>query len=116
MGAVSTIPAGADLNTRTPSPHLRPDLRSILDVLMRSAFSTIPLSFEMKSLKLNAVVARNHFGFGLFVSDQVSTSLGLPPVVVEWRSEERRVGKECVSTCRSRWSPYHKKIKKLMVS
>src|SRR3546814_7373158 len=26
------------------------------------------------------------------------------PVV---RSEERRVGKECVSTCRSRWSPYH---------
>src|SRR3546814_1056215 len=27
------------------------------------------------------------------------------PVVT--RSEERRVGKECVSTCRSRWSPYH---------
>src|SRR3546814_16031346 len=23
------------------------------------------------------------------------------------RSEERRVGKECVCTCRSRWSPYH---------
>src|SRR3546814_12686653 len=27
------------------------------------------------------------------------------PLVVS--SEERRVGKECVSTCRSRWSPYH---------
>src|SRR3546814_4558653 len=27
----------------------------------------------------------------------------------EKRSEERRVGKECVSTCRSRWSPYHSK-------
>src|SRR3546814_1247323 len=27
--------------------------------------------------------------------------------VVLPRSEERRVGKECVSTCRSRWSPYH---------
>src|SRR3546814_9728906 len=26
---------------------------------------------------------------------------------VEMRSEERRVGKECVSTCRSRWSPCH---------
>src|SRR3546814_19743620 len=25
----------------------------------------------------------------------------------KYRSEERRVGKECVSTCRSRWSPYH---------
>src|SRR3546814_2640642 len=28
-------------------------------------------------------------------------------VVHRDRSEERRVGKECVSTCRSRWSPYH---------
>src|SRR3546814_14506107 len=27
------------------------------------------------------------------------------------RSEERRVGTECVSTCRSRWSPYHSKKK-----
>src|SRR3546814_14238296 len=27
------------------------------------------------------------------------------------RSEERRVGKECVSPCRSRWSPYHDKKK-----
>src|SRR3546814_1892156 len=26
---------------------------------------------------------------------------------LHFRSEERRVGKECVSTCRSRWSPYH---------
>src|SRR3546814_11341200 len=26
---------------------------------------------------------------------------------IQGRSEERRVGKECVSTCRSRWSPYH---------
>src|SRR3546814_18844980 len=29
----------------------------------------------------------------------------------EGRSEERRVGKECVSTCRSRWSPYHEQNK-----
>src|SRR3546814_4644829 len=27
--------------------------------------------------------------------------------IVRGSSEERRVGKECVSTCRSRWSPYH---------
>ena len=26
---------------------------------------------------------------------------------IDLRSEERRVGKECVSLCRSRWSPYH---------
>src|SRR3546814_15842195 len=36
-----------------------------------------------------------------------------PPLIlavlreIELRSEERRVGKECVSTCRSRWAPYH---------
>src|SRR3546814_19661815 len=30
----------------------------------------------------------------------------------EARSEERRVGKECVRTCRSRWSAYHSKNKK----
>src|SRR3546814_13058285 len=29
------------------------------------------------------------------------------PLFGTLRSEERRVGKECVSTCRSRWSPYH---------
>src|SRR3546814_8915093 len=29
------------------------------------------------------------------------------PAVAASRSEERRVGKECVRTCRSRWSPYH---------
>src|SRR6056297_4152194 len=32
------------------------------------------------------------------------------------RSEERRVGKECVSTCRSRWSPYHEKKKNTATS
>src|SRR3546814_7267933 len=31
----------------------------------------------------------------------------LPTGIVFGRSEERRVGKECVSTCRSRWSPSH---------
>src|SRR3546814_14937344 len=33
--------------------------------------------------------------------------LPVPLTVSEERSEERRVGKECVSTCRSRWLPYH---------
>src|SRR3546814_11341345 len=31
----------------------------------------------------------------------------LPEGIKAWRSEERRVGKECVSTCGSRGSPYH---------
>src|SRR3546814_14869601 len=32
------------------------------------------------------------------------------------RSDERRVGKECVSTCRSRWSPYHKQKKTTIIT
>src|SRR3546814_15655145 len=40
-----------------------------------------------------------------FVRTESSDSRG------ELRSEARRVGKECVSTCRSRWSPDHKKKK-----
>src|SRR3546814_20794730 len=32
--------------------------------------------------------------------------------LIDLRSEERRVGKECISTCRYRWSPEHSKKKK----
>src|SRR3546814_18604800 len=40
------------------------------------------------------------------------TPLGqLDTLLVSDRSEERRVGQECVSTCRSRWWPYHSKKK-----
>src|SRR3546814_19425239 len=37
----------------------------------------------------------------------VPGGLTIEPSPEENRSEERRVGKECVCTCRSRWSPYH---------
>src|SRR3546814_16777569 len=39
--------------------------------------------------------------------DTQENSPGQTPEYEGIRSEERRVGKECVSTCRSRWSPYH---------
>src|SRR3546814_5548124 len=42
-------------------------------------------------------------GTAIFV---IVLAISLYPVVAD-RSEERRVGNECVSTCRSRWSPYH---------
>src|SRR3546814_2900591 len=43
--------------------------------------------------------------FDAAISDDLMTPRALP--LLEERSEERRVGKECVSTCRSRWSPSH---------
>src|SRR3546814_11434356 len=45
----------------------------------------------------------SHMGSGQPHCDSVFT----PMITLLGRSEERRVGKECVSTCRSRWSPYH---------
>src|SRR3546814_2010808 len=39
------------------------------------------------------------------LGDAAATAAGSS--LFQSRSEERRVGKECVSTCRSRWSPYH---------
>src|SRR3546814_1121181 len=44
-------------------------------------------------------------GYDAAAIDAASAKVGQAAASV--RSEERRVGKECVSTCRSRWSPYH---------
>src|SRR3546814_1164646 len=43
----------------------------------------------------------------LFLSDKGDVLARAEGYYDQRRSEERRVGKECVSTCRSRWSPYH---------
>src|SRR3546814_13286294 len=43
--------------------------------------------------------------------DGLGTAIRSMPTGHAARSEERRVGKECVSTCRSRWSPYNLKKK-----
>src|SRR3546814_15356432 len=57
---------------------------------------TLPL---LEALQLHALIKWNN---------RVDLALRVPVAVhAEHRSEERRVGKECVSTCRSRWSPYH---------
>ena len=37
----------------------------------------------------------------------IKTQSGQYRLVLSARSEERRVGKECLRLCRSRWSPYH---------
>src|SRR3546814_13496238 len=43
----------------------------------------------------------------LLIADELSEVRDGTAASAAARSEERRVGKECVSTCRSRWSPYH---------
>src|SRR3546814_20440118 len=57
-----------------------------------------------------------HFGHGHEVGAEPASVGAGDRIVLDAnaqlrRSEERRVGQECVSTCRSRWSPYHYKKK-----
>src|SRR3546814_12767180 len=48
------------------------------------------------------------FDIDIVFSDRRSRTVGGNLTAAGWqRAEERRVGKECVSTCRSRWSTYH---------
>src|SRR3546814_13633562 len=52
-------------------------------------------------------------GMSIFLENWVAIGQGARdmavPALITGRSAERRVGKECVSTCRSRWSPDHSK-------
>src|SRR3546814_3402179 len=52
------------------------------------------------------VLYTGYVGFSIAFSFAVAALIE-GKVDAAWRSEERRVGKECVSPCRSRWSPYH---------
>src|SRR3546814_15337322 len=54
---------------------------------------------------LALVVARKRWHWSWFTVVLVGVLFLI--IDLSFRSEERRVGKECVSTCRSRWSPYH---------
>src|SRR3546814_18328003 len=69
-------------------------------------------------LKKDAILATNTSSISVTrlasATDRPEKFMGMHfmnPVQV-MRSEERRVGKECVSTCRYRWSPYHSKKNK----
>src|SRR3546814_15502150 len=84
--------------------------RSQLDVLVANAgvghYAPIAnLSHE----QWNAMIDTNLTG--VFNSTKASLDAILSSkgyiITIASRSEERRVGKECVSTCRSRWWPYH---------
>src|SRR3546814_5532792 len=75
-------------------------------------------SSDVCSSDLQRLVVRHHQGWLLHRLDQLGRRVGLARAGgaqqhlvahagSHARSEERRVGKECVSTCRSRWSLYH---------
>src|SRR3546814_13683572 len=62
-----------------------------------------PQAYHRLPELIRAAVAR-----GASATDGVKDGSGTRTIDTD-RSQERRVGKECVSRCRSRWSPYHSK-------
>src|SRR3546814_6422359 len=69
-----------------------------------------PESFDaVKRLHASGLEVVLLTGDSTAVANAVAKELNIDTVFAEVlpRSEERRIGKECVSTCRSRWSPYH---------
>ena len=61
---------------------------------------------EIEKLK-TAVLGYDREEVVLYIKELVDYYEKKNADAVKERSEERRVGKECASKCRSRWSPYH---------
>src|SRR3712207_9283686 len=78
-------------------------------VLVPKGFTRHPVSLKVLGLSCSAAVPCRGSGAPprhrppAIAVDRYVACLRLPKRAVRWRSEERRVGKEC----RSRWSPYH---------
>src|SRR3546814_15940123 len=73
----------------------------------------IMLTVDQGSVAIEQRKAIGHYRPRERRSPRFSLRTCLACAFANFRSEERRVGKECVSTCRSRWSPYTYKKKKL---
>src|SRR3546814_15864475 len=83
----------------------------------RTAYDSLLLFRFLESNKHNNFHAGEILKFFVSIPSSLSTCSSLSatfwncppsrPLLTPFRSEERRVGKECVSTCRSRCSPYH---------
>src|SRR3546814_19086156 len=118
-GLASVLPAsllyrGAILPVRYQDRDLT--VQDGFEVVGRYSAGACPLS-ELKAIERAACSGHGACG-GQFTANTmacVGEAIGLslpnsnmmPAPYEGHRSEERRVGKECVSTCRSRWSPYH---------
>src|SRR3546814_12469527 len=103
----------SDLLTDHRNLHIHSGLigDAVLDLLEAGALAAdnpITAGVAIGSQRLYNAVSGAPFQFRTASHTHDSAVLAsIADLVTINRSEERRVGKECVSTCRSRWSPYH---------
>src|SRR3546814_11701874 len=76
-----------------------------------AAGELVALGEGVTGFAVGDMVMSRHSPSGAFAEYGVSPADQTMLVPTGLRSEERRVGKACVSTCRSRWSPDHSKTK-----
>src|SRR3546814_16939953 len=84
-----------------------PDGMPAGEIAERLKIAPNALSFHLKGLSNAGLLKSWQQGRFVYYAPDFKAMNGL----VDYRSGERRVGKECVRTCRSRWSPYHSKKK-----
>src|SRR3546814_19225308 len=81
-------------------------------IRIAGALQVTPAIFStLRLLEANPGIRQVHAARILVIQESNMANLVKDLIAQGLRSEERRVGKECVSTGRSRWSPYHKKKK-----
>src|SRR3546814_12681026 len=82
------------------------DIRAVVPDRPRRQFDAVADDVILPSENVERILGLECFEFALRHREGVVAEIDLAGFLVG-RSEERRVGKECVSTCRSWWSPYH---------
>src|SRR3546814_15628741 len=95
--------------------HVEPSTTQLLQRLSEDTRRLVRDELQLAQVEMKTKAKHTGIGAGLFGGAGIFALFGLGTLIATailalalvLRSEERRVGKECVSTGRSRWSPYH---------
>src|SRR3546814_4016675 len=103
----------AIINDALKAPPSEAEIARELDNVETAATSSVTGASTVKSKHWARLLVNAVDGNSIVASPATALAIldaympEMTPERVGARSEERRVGKECVSTCRCRWSPYH---------
>ena len=98
----SSVPDKPQLSVRSSPPSLAPKDSGVKVIAM----ATLPQQ-QGGALPLMILPQSVSVSYDRESAKAPPPPVAVTPVAVTSRSEERRVGKECLRLCRSRWSPYH---------